>query len=148
MSRRLLFLAVPFVAVATLAALRPAPAVPPTPPSLRAAVETVTITFQCEGRRGVDPWVVRVREGDEIVWRLSEDSDVSEFTIEKKRLTQRWLFREMRPPVGAPGRPTVGADMRPGARGTHPYVIKSRCPGPGNSSRPAEIDPDIIVDVM
>lgn len=149
MSRRMSLLLLPGVAVLVLAALRTAPAPVPAAPELsRAKTVTVTVVFKCDGLRAVDPWQVRAAEGDTIVWVLDTlRSDVTEFSIDRKRALGRFPF-QTRPLRGGRGRPAAGRDMKPNASGTYQYNIVSQCPGPGNAMQRAVIDPDIIIDVQ
>lgn len=149
MTRHVRLLLLPAIAVLLFAALRAAPAPTPAGGELaRAKTVTVTIVFQCNGLRSVDPWQVRAVEGDTIVWVLDTlRSDVADFSIDRKRALGRFPF-QTRPLRGGRGRPAAGRDMRPNAQGTYPYNIVSECPGPGNSMQRAIIDPDIIIDVQ
>lgn len=135
-----------FAALVGAAALSTPPAQPSADPTARRATVTVTIVFQCEGTRSVSPWRVRLQQGDEIEWVLDPSSDVPSFEIRKKRALQRWPFGSPHPPRGRPGEPARGTGMRPATSGTYPYDIVAPCPGPGNSTRNAVIDPDIIID--
>ncbi len=114
-------------------------------PARRAQTVTVTVLFTCEGERAVNPWEVRLAQGDEIDWVLDERSDVQEFEIEKKRALGRWPFDGDRP-RGRKGEPARGRNMKEGARGKYSYDIVAQCPTPDGGSRRVVIDPDIIID--
>jgi len=114
----------------------------------RRAVDTVTVLFQCEGTRRVEPWAVTLTSPqDSVVWVLDPNSDITEVEIEPKRNNfglRPWPFQGGQPMVGR-GRPGVQFAPRAGRR-TYSYNVVAMCPGPGNSLRRTVYDPDIIID--
>lgn len=127
------------LSAAALAAVAGATAAAPFSSPRRNTV-TVTVTFMCDGKRSVDPWEAHVKQGDEIAWELTEDSDATRFRIKPKR-SSGWPLSGGASPEGDkehPGRGTIRPDARKGRSG---YDIEARC-----GTEWKRIDPDIIVD--
>lgn len=115
-------------------------------PTRAAATVTVTVLFTCTGQRAVDPWEVRLAQGDEIDWVLDPRSDVETFEIRKKRALQRWPFDSDHPARGRQGEPARARAMKNSARGRYAYDIIAECPTGTGGTRRVVIDPDIIID--
>ncbi len=112
-------------------------------PAARRTVRTIGVTLKCETQSG---WVtdssLHAAPGDTILFELSDESDVTDFKIKKKRVLGRWLF-ERNELNGARGRAARGDDMKRDARGTYSYKVEGTCRG----GPKAIIDPDIIIDL-
>lgn len=116
--------------------------------SVRVTTDTVKVVFQCEGTRSVDPWVVTLTSpADTVLWVLDPSSDVDSIEIVPKRrfVTRPWPF-EQGNRKGMKGRPALQTDARGKKGDRFQYEVVATCPGPGNSTRRAVIDPDVIID--
>ena len=113
--------------------------VPAAPVSARGTI-TITVSFDCDGKRSVDPWEAHAKPGDDIVWVLSDDSDAERIRIKAKK-AEGWPLSGGGGPdagKGSPGRAKIKGDA---AKGRASYDIEARC---GNEWK--RIDPDIIID--
>lgn len=126
----------------TAAAVLVGAAAPAPPDAARPAANTVTITvsFDCDGKRSVDPWEAHAKPGDDIEWVLDDDSDADRLRIKPKK-AQGWPLAGGGGPEASKGNRGRGKIKGDAARGRSSYDIEARC---GNEWR--RIDPDIIID--
>lgn len=120
-----------------------------TNPTASRATVTVNVNVTCSGggvQTSVNPWVVRLQQGDDIDWVLNDQAQSSSIEITPKRPGQ-WAFGVARH-QGARGRANAARarNMRPNQRGNrYQYNITLTCQD-GETSYNVVIDPDVEIE--
>ncbi len=115
----------------------------------QAAVVTVTVNARCAGPNTtqitVQPWNVRIRQGDQLRWVLNANANSDDIEITPKE-TSAWPFASRNPVFGTKEQPARTPRMLANARGTYKYNIVLTCQSGNNPPEQVVIDPDVIVD--
>lgn len=113
----------------------------PRPPATQRVTVGATCTDAGADSTWVDPWAVRIHQGDDVLWVLAEGTQVRTMQILPKR-GQAWPFAGD-PPRGGPQNPArSGASHR---IGRYQYDIMLMCVRPSGGTVRVVIDPEIII---
>ena len=114
---------------------------------LQEAAVPVEVNVTCTGTRvefSIDPWIVRLNQGDQVEWILNTNADAEEIEITPKR--GRWPFAQQSHRGNKQDRARA-ANMRANQQGQRfQYNITLTCQPEGQDPYEVVIDPDIIIN--
>lgn len=115
----------------------------------QAQLVTVTVNARCAGPNTtqitVQPWNVRLNQGDQLRWVINANANSDEIVVEPKE-TSRWPFATRDAMLGTKEQPARTPSMLANGRGTYKYNISLTCQSGNNPPDRVVIDPDVIVD--
>ena len=111
-------------------------------------VVPVEVSIRCVGaavEASISPYVVEVPEGSQVIWNLTENSNVTGIEINRKKRLAAWPYAGDLPYRGNRENPPKAGNMKSGQVGKRfSYNISGTCVAAGQS-RTIVIDPDMII---
>lgn len=112
------------------------------------AVVPVSVSLTCADtgmQASISPYIVQIPEGDQVEWKLTDNSTVSEIEIDKKK-DGSWPYDGDLPYKGSKERAAKAGRMKSGLVGRKfGYTISGTCTSSGGEERRIVIDPDMII---
>lgn len=114
----------------------------------------VDVRIDCLAGRGVSfsltPWVIEMKAGDSLTWRLDQGANVSEMQVIAKQ-GKPWPFSSPPPRNATKEKPAGARALNPNVpppgmeRFRYQYAVKAVCDRGAEASDTVIIDPDIII---